>query len=155
MQSHSILPKCPIHMLSNDGFRKMINTLDKKMLSSSTIILWKRILCLQLCGNILGKALFCRSTKAWLDEFGEKETNSPDLSPVEYIWINCNGHCERGPPAHHQCLTSRVLSWIQGPKIPTNIFQNFVECLPRRVSAVMRGSVRVCVCGPIHLSIEC
>ena len=61
---------------------------------------FQMIMCFQLCGNTLGKALSCfsmtmppvykaRSTQIWFVEIGVEELDwpaqSPDLKPIEHL----------------------------------------------------------------------
>ena len=90
------------------------------------------ILCFQLCGNSLGKALFMfqydnapmhksRSIQKWLFEIVVEELDwpaqSPDLNPIEHLWDELE--CQLGARPNH-FPTSLMLLWLLSQQFPTS-----------------------------------
>ena len=84
-----------------------------------------------------------RYIQKWFVDIGVEELDrpaqSPDLKPIEHLWMNWNADCEPGLIAQHQCPTSvpeltnaLAAEWNQ---VPAAMFQHLVESLPRRVEA--------------------
>ena len=109
------------------------------------------ILCFQLCGNSLGKALSCfsmtcpvhkaKSNQKWFVEIGVEELDwpaqSPDLNPIEHLWdeLERRLRTRSNRPTFVPNLTrALVVEWKQ---VPAAMFQHLVESLPRRVEAVI------------------
>ena len=107
------------------------------------------ILCFQLCGNSLEKALSCfsmtvhkaRSIQNWFGENGVEyldwPARSPDLNPIEHLWGELERRLRARPnrPTSVPDLTNALVAeWKQ---VPTALFQRLVESLPRRVEAVI------------------
>ena len=113
-------------------------------------MIFQMILCFQLWGNSLGKALSCfsmtmppctkrgpfrngLSRSVWKNLTG---LQSPGLNPTEHLWDEFERRLRARPnrPTSVPGLTNALVAeWRQ---IPTAMFQHPVESLPRRVEAV-------------------
>ena len=80
-----------------------------------------------------------RSIQKWVIEIGVKKLDwhrALTSTPSNTFGVNWNADCEPSLIAQHQCLTSLMLvaEWKQ---VPSAMFQQLVESLPRRVEAVI------------------
>uniref|UniRef100_A0A674AN18 Lecithin retinol acyltransferase-like n=1 Tax=Salmo trutta TaxID=8032 RepID=A0A674AN18_SALTR len=109
-----------------------------------------------------------RSIQKWVVEIGVEELDwpaqSPDLNPIEHLWDELEGRLRARPnrPTSVPDFTNAfVADWKQ---VPTAMFQQLMESLPRRVEAVIaaKGGTTKGICISVYqlsvslsLSISC
>ena len=85
-----------------------------------------------------------RSIQKWFVEIDVEELDwpaqSPNLNPIEHIWAELEHRLQARPnhPTSVFDLTNVLVA--EWEHIPAAMFQHLVECLPRRVEAVIAGN---------------
>jgi hypothetical protein len=82
-----------------------------------------------------------RSIQKWFVEIGVEElgrpAQSPDLNPIKHLWddLECRLRARPNRKTSVPVLTNALVAeWKQ---VPTAMFQNLVESLPKRVEAIL------------------
>src|SRR3979490_2834931 len=86
----------------------------------------------------------CKKATQWFSGHGYEvmkwPTQSPDLNPIEHLWTivkKCLSDYENPPNRVHELWERVKVEWN---KIEPEVCQKLIECMPRRVQAVMRAN---------------
>ena len=84
-----------------------------------------------------------KKASTWLEDHGYKvlswPSQSPDLNPIEHLWTHLKrrlGEYERAPSGILELWERVQVEW---EKIESEVCQNLIESMPRRVAAVIKA----------------